>query len=145
MTIKRDALSYNLKISVDHGYLLIKALDFYSRIFMGQLGEIEYLVRMEELHPVEGHKPDLEKVKSLCDELKAEIFGMPQNMSWGIRNTQVGVDAQRAYEIQQILRHRLAHDLYPLKPGQWGGVIYDTPMGITGNPMPELQKLDAPI
>lgn len=135
-------MNYHLSLTEKQAHVLIKALDFYSRIKCGQLTEIENIFRdvlifEERKIPLEN----LEKSEKVLADLKRLLF--PEidspNASYGIREAP-GESEKIAYDIQQVVRHRLAWD--GVKPGEkpqgvWG---YEPWKTSTTQDLPKIEK-----
>lgn len=103
-------MKYLLEINEEHAKVIIEALDVFSRIHMGQLNIIaEQLNFSNFFNKTNIHNTDFRKK---IDELKA-IIGLSSSGHLGIRSEVVHEDAKVAYDIQQIIRHKLAWDKNP--------------------------------
>ncbi len=101
-------MKYLLEIDEDHAKVIIKALDVFSRIHMGQLGIVTEQLSFSPLFDNVGRN-DFDELIRKC---KAVIrLGCGEHL--GIRSPRVGEDAKVAYDIQQIIRYRLAWDRQP--------------------------------
>lgn len=105
------------------------ALDFYARVLIGQFDEVLDLARFGVLTNSEG-KPatmeQLERSKVLLDEVKRHLTGFPPNASKGIGGQYTPVEAQRAFLLCKVLRHRLARERKP-EGTALDGVDFDDP------------------
>jgi hypothetical protein len=110
---------YTLTLNEDQARILIRALDLYSRIGIGQFEEVAQVYDR-------GLKLDLptrDRIRVGLNIAKAEA-GHPVNGSYGIHNAKVDDEFRVAYDLQKVVRHRLAWDRQP----QGGlGVDFDTP------------------
>lgn len=101
---------------------MIRELDTYSRLYMGQYEEIfrvrEYLFMFQS-----GTE-----LRDICYKLRTvvipKLVGVSFNGSLGIWGPDTPMNAQRAYDIQQILRYQLA---YHEKPGGGNTVNFNNP------------------
>lgn len=116
-----------LELTNEEVYTVIDALDFYSRIWIGQYDEINSLLRLHgfmksESHKIENRKGDYLKLRNiLLPSLENEDF----NCSLGIWNTKTNSLAKSAYDMQQIIRYTQAWYLHP----EGGiGVNFNTPI-----------------
>jgi hypothetical protein len=92
---------------------LVDACDMYSRVLIGQFGRISEEFRMQPAAVEAEYGPcDSWSAHNLLNNaVKQCIYpNMPANGSMGIQNPLTPVRAQRAYDIHQVLRHRLAWD-----------------------------------
>lgn len=129
---------YALTITEEQANTLINALDLYQRIGMGQLDEI---IRVAVSAP--GHKYDWAEVDKTMNILKLQLLGWPHiGTAHGIRSSELPDQFRIAWDIQQVVRHRLAHD--GLKPGEKPGiyVYFDEPHQTSKEPLPEIKKLE---
>jgi hypothetical protein len=124
--------TYTLTLSEEHAQIVVKALDLYSRIGIGQFENI--LEVYDQGFVVTGELRDT--ARGCINRVKL-IFGHPENGSHGIHNPKVNDDFRVAYDIQQVLRHRLAFDRNPK-----GGITvdFDTPRAISDLPLPTIQS-----
>lgn len=136
--------NYNLKIDEKQAHVLIKALDLYSRIKCGQIKEVGHVLRWA-ICAGERTAPDTANME-LADQLldKVQMLYFPElplpGASYGIREAP-GTDEKIAYDIQQVVRHRLAWD--GVKPGEkpqgvWG---YE-PWATSQHPLAKIEKAE---
>jgi len=102
---------YQLTISEKQARVIMDALELFTRIGIGQLQEV---LR----HPQYQNKIfDDEKVYResvvLLDQIKKILTGHGPNSSYGIACTEVHDDSNIAYDLLQVIRHRLAWDRNP--------------------------------
>ena len=101
---------------------MIRELDTYSRLYMGQYEEI-FRVREYSFMFQSGTE-----LRDICYKLRTvvipKLFGVSFNGSLGIWGPDTPMNAQRAYDIQQILRYQLA---YHEKPGGGNTVNFNNP------------------
>lgn len=123
---------YNLTLNEKQAEILIAALDLYSRIGIGQFEDV--------LNVYDRNlKLDYEVREQLRRDLnKAKIAaGHPPNGSYGIHNPEVRDEFRTAFDIQQVVRHRIAWDR---KPEGGIQVNFDTPRQIGTEPLAEISK-----
>ncbi len=111
---------YQITLNREQAQIISKALDFYSRIIGGQFNEIKNLFW--------AAKPeDFKEVGKILTRLKFLLTGMEENGNLGIGN--ISEDGRNAYDLHQVIRHRLAVDMPELhhefsvdfhSPLQWG-------------------------
>ena len=129
------AKTYTLTMSEEQSQLLVKALDLYSRIGIGQFEEIlDVYDPLHRLVPVEAK----DTARKLLDSVKA-VYGHPANGSHGIHNPEVRDEFRAAYDIQRVVRHRLAFDRHPEGGFQ---VNFDEPWQISERPLPSIKSED---
>jgi len=101
---------------------MIRELDTYSRLYMGQYEEI-FRVREYSFMFQSGTE-----LRDICYKLRTvvipKLVGVSFNGSLGIWGPDTPMNAQRAYDIQQILRYQLA---YLEKPSGGNTVNFNNP------------------
>lgn len=124
MKVKR---TYTLTMSEEQASLLVRALDLYSRIGIGQF---------EEVLEVYDHR--MRRSLEVREEIRAALksakmaAGHPSNGSFGINNQEVADEFRAAYDLQQVVRHRLAYDRRPEGGIQ---VCFDEPRQLSEQPL----------
>lgn len=108
-----------LEITKKQAYLINKALDFYSRVGIGQFDVItDHPTFERHLHNEfknEKGKTDYSKYHPHVDMIRKQLI-TPRNMlyndnslggngSWGIYNKKVDESCREAYDIHQVIRH----------------------------------------
>jgi hypothetical protein len=101
--------------SEDQARAVERALDLYARLSMGQIEELEYLVRQREIRSAEGaDKPGVadvvglaERILPFCKAIK-DALGHHPHGSFGIAHQRVSRDAHRCWEIKKVLAKALA-------------------------------------
>jgi hypothetical protein len=107
--------------------IVIKALDFYSRILSGQVEEIPIVLRLANLpffksyYDTEGMERNIENGLT---HLRLRYFPQAHSNS-GVGIGNAPVEAKIAYDMQQVVRHAVAWHNEPS-----GGLTrdFDTPM-----------------
>jgi len=124
---------YTLTLNEEQARILIRALDLYSRIGIGQFEEVAQVYDR-------GLKLDLttrDRIRAGLNIAKVEA-GHPVNGSYGIHNEKVDDEFRVAYDLQKVVRHRLAWDHQP----QGGmGVHFDTPDQSGSQPLATIVKV----
>lgn len=136
-------MKWNLLIDEEHASVIINALDLYSRLLMGQIEELDRFFRDLGFREREDvyKKIDVEVLEALVGMLKAATFpGCPKNGSYGIYNEEISDKARVAWDIHQVIRHRLAWHRVGKDPdvdvrvfNEMLGVSFDTPMKSSHN------------
>lgn len=109
----------------EEGDILVEALDFYSRIGIGQLNEIGSILSLYD-----AIKIDYSKSEEIFAKMKLEIFNLQSNEFFGIFHKKVPDFYKVAWDLKQVIRHRLAWDSNP-KGGI--GVSFDVPFKSSEN------------
>lgn len=113
---------YQITLNGEQAHLLSMSLDFYSRIAGGQFKEI-----INRFLWGACDDKDLEEAKKILTRLKFLLTGMEDNSNIGIGN--IIEDGRNAYDLHQVIRHRLALDRVDHQnklsvdfrsPHQWG-------------------------
>lgn len=99
-----------LEITAEQGEVLVRALDFFSRIGIGQISEVWNLLHMES-HVRDEASHDA--VRNALDFVKRELLGLESGASFGIFNGKVPEHYKTAWDLQQVIRHVLAWDANP--------------------------------
>lgn len=124
--------TYTLTMSEEQAQIAVRALDLYTRIGIGQFEEI-----LRVYDPLcEVFDAQRTSVRGSMDEIKAQA-GHPPNGSHGIHNDKVRDEFRVAYDIQQVIRNRIAFDRNPEGGMQ---VDFDTPRAISQLPLPTIKS-----
>lgn len=144
-----------IEISDEQAYVIVEALDLFSRVLIGQSEEVgsvmnKYNVNMlnsEVLGDVGKQytqsKPDKKAYDAHHDftnairSLKHNLLGIHSNGSYGIHSEAVHDNARVAYDVQQVLRNHLAWKHH--KDGSFGGT-----MGVSFDKPYQTSKLELP-
>ena len=127
--------TYKLTLTANQAEVLVKALDLYSRIGIGQFEEVRDVYDRDL-------KLDLcqrETVRHALECAKLAV-GLPVNGGPSIGNQeQVREEFRTAYDIQKAVRHRLAWDQHP--EGRPSNVHFDTPIRGSVEGIPEIETV----
>lgn len=143
--------TYLLRLTEEQAQTLVAACDLYSRIGIGQLEEIARLARMGVLahkdNPDGAVADSLDMAEEALVTAKLHLTGMPSNASFGIHSDKVRPTYKIAWDLQQVIRHRLSWDRRgnPAKrewsgPDSMMGVNYDEPHASSGMPLAKMEK-----
>ena len=110
---------YNLTVTEEQAGVLADALDLFARIGIGQFEEILQVYDPAAKLPLEVR----EGIRALLDATK-EVAGHPRSGSYGIHNSKVPDRFRVAYDMKQVVQHRVAWDRNPKGGIQ---VQYDEP------------------
>ena len=143
-----------IELTKKHQEVIIKALDLYSRVLMGQFEAINSTLlwegfykmnpRSKENRDFESEMEKRDESLQLLEELK-QINGFYVNESFGISST---VEPARiAYEMQKVISCHKSWGEAGKNPltdeRDWStmvGVSYDMPLKITEEPLPKITK-----
>lgn len=100
-------MEYELSLTKEQVEVLIQALDLYSRIGIGQFEEI---LDVYDFSKISYESRDDVKQHMMSSKVLA---GHSMNGNYGIHNEEINDKFRIAYDIQQVVRHRLAWDRNP--------------------------------
>lgn len=107
-----------LDMTVAQAEVIIRALDLIGRLHMGQIDEIESVLR--KLYKGKMPFPGGD-IKRLCDDIRFYAFPeLERGSYYGIRSENVSDEARVGYDLIQVLRHAIAWHKRPE-----GGVTVD--------------------
>ena len=130
---------YQLSLTERQAQVLTEALDLFSRIGMGQLEEIAYVLR-SYTKPSESSSllsSRLDELKRLAREASNVWMGSPFGCR-GISSEEIGDAFRVAWDLHQVIRYRLAWDRNPNGGLQ---VSFDTPMKYSQEPLAIIKKV----
>lgn len=118
--------------------VLVSALDFFTRIGIGQIEEISHGIYVFGWNYPNEWMEQFNEVREILDEIKFNLIGMPPNASYGIHSPEIPDEIRMAYDIQQVIRHRLAWDQEPN-----GGITidFDKPMQCSTVALPTIKEI----
>ena len=128
--MKKKTISpkYRIEVNEEQAKIISLALDIFSRIEAGQLEWVFSMIPWK-------YRENLESAEPMLKELQLLLTGM-QRGNLGIGN--VSNSARIAFDLHQVIRHRLAWDKEP-KGGM--GVFFDPPMKWSDQPLAEIEQL----
>ena len=126
--------TYTLTMSEEQAQVVVRALDLYTRIGIGQFEEIF------RVYDPKGELRNHSGASGLMNSIK-NIVGHPANGSHGIHHPEVRDEFRAAYDVQQVIRNRIAFDKNP-EGGM--GVAFDTPRAISQLPLPTIKSDEVP-
>ena len=148
-----------IEISEEQAYVIVEALDLFSRVLIGQVEEVGGVMNKYNVNMLDGeivgdvgkqytqHKPDKKAYDAHHDftdairSLKHNLLGIHSNGSYGIHSNVVHDNARVAYDVQQVLRNYLAWKHH--KEGVFGGtmgVSFDKPYQTSKLPLPKIEE-----
>lgn len=128
---------YHLAMTERQAQVLVNALDLYSRIGMGQLTEIAHILRMT----VVGNPSDTVDALDAVERLTREASSMWMGGSggyYGITSEKISDVFRVAWDLQQVIRYRLAWDR---KPEGGIQVHFDDPMKTSAEELAVIKKV----
>lgn len=127
-----ESYSYQLLLTERQAQVITDALDLYARIGSGQLEEISHILR---LNPGPAHEK-IEAVSRLTREAASCWMGHAGGHH-GISSDKIHDCFRIAYDLQQVIRYRLAWDRHPEGGIQ---VHFDEPMKYSQEPLASIIK-----
>lgn len=100
-----NKVAYTLTVSPEQAHVLTKALDFYARMGMGQLEEVNNV--LQALHPDNFFNLDC-KLRADLMEAKSDHFNFLPGGSYGIGNPKVPAECKTAYDLECVIRQAIA-------------------------------------
>lgn len=113
---------YTLEVSEKQAEILVKALDLYTRIGIGQFEEILSLHRESD-----SFQNNQNQVERLVSELKRTILGLEPNSSFGIQSKKVPDQYRVASDMVGMIRYTLLKD-QPETPMSKMSIFRDYPL-----------------
>lgn len=116
-------MSYLIELSEEQAELIKDALDFYTRVVAGQVTEVSQVLRTQrkDLSPA-----DINEIRRLSAEMRRYI------------STQFNGLPDRAYDILQVIRHKIAWDR---NPGGGTDVSFHAPIFKSGEEPIRIEKI----
>jgi hypothetical protein len=121
--------TYQLLLTQQQAKAIIAALDLYSRIGQGQLQEIAQVIRKNEGIPTER----IDAVASIAREAASTLM-----INFGIFSDKLNDIFRVAWDLQQVIRNRLAWDNKPTGGIQ---VDFDDPLRSSQEQLAVIKKL----
>jgi hypothetical protein len=125
---------YKLTVSEQQAAIIANALDLFSRIGLGQFEEIMRVYDRNHVVPLEAR----EQARNFLKAAKIEV-GHTSNGSFGIHSPKVSDDFRAAYDLLQVIRHRLAWDRNP--EGNRPQVDFDPPSPTSALPLAQISQV----
>jgi len=135
-------MNYHITLNEEQARITMLALDIYSRLGMGQLDTItehpDLFSRIRKQQRIEA-----EIVRAELQHIKRVIFPEldPVGMCHSTSSREISDSNRVAYELLQVIRHRLSWDAAgnpPARTSDMVGVIYDDPMKTSKQPLPTI-------
>lgn len=126
---KNSLAKYTIEVNEEQAKVISLALDIFSRMEAGQLEWIFSMIPWK-------YYEKLESVEPMLKELQLLLTGM-QRGNLGIGN--VSNSARIAFDLHQVIRHRLAWDKYP--QGRMG-VDFDPPRKWSNQPLAKIEQIN---
>jgi len=117
-----NAQRYELKLTETQSAIVLRALELYSRLLMGQTNEVERALRESSTELPAYQVPGGPDKRDILDLMKEKLEAIRRDMgfapgeSYGIMSPQVDNLAREAFDILQVLRYRLAWSRAGLDP-----------------------------
>ena len=124
---------YRLTVTDNQLDAIDRALESFMRMSIGQ-----FKYSIEEVWRDKVLEVDRRELESICDRLKEMYTGYKdRGASYGIHSKEVQEDARIAWDIKQVIRHRISYDRHPE-----GGhtVNFNPPNRSSLEPLPGIEK-----
>lgn len=128
-----SASTYRLTLSEQQTAIVCRALEFYERV--GGMGQIEEVLDPWRFRCQDGA---VEHARAALDEAKLHLTGFDRCSSFGIHSEKVPDEYRVAYDLQQVIRHRMAWDRTP--EGGFG-VWFDKPHQTSRSPLAAIERI----
>jgi hypothetical protein len=130
-------MKVTLELTAAQAYTMMEALEFFSRVHMGQFDNITYTLHMDTFDKT-MNRPDFDRKKAqeYLDQARTVIF--PQlslNASWGIMQT--NERSKISWDIYQQIRHDISRFKYPNEPFE-SGRCSNKPFVVSKEPLPKI-------
>jgi hypothetical protein len=132
-----DNKPYHLAMTDRQAQVLVNALDLYSRIGMGQLTEVAHILRMNVIGNPGGTVEALDAVERLTREAASCWMGGSGGY-YGITSEKISDVFRVAWDLQQVIRYRLAWDR---KPEGGIQVHFDDPIKTSSEELAVIKKV----
>lgn len=135
-------MEYQISVAEDHIDVITRALDLFSRIGTAQFEEVLKHPQWDDkrfIFPKNNYIHDYNTCKELLRIIKRFLTGLPTNASYGISTPEVDERSKIAFDLLQVIRHRLAWDKHPKGGTQ---VDFDKPLQLAGHKLAEIKKLE---
>ncbi len=122
--------------TVREALFMVRALNLFSRLLMGQLREVDWVLRETFWDRIKNHDPHI--VDHIYALMAADAFGFIPNESYGIASKKLAKAAKTAYEILRWVEHDLHKDNPEIQKGYT--VLKYEPLRVTKQPRIEVKK-----
>lgn len=119
---------YVLELSPEQARVVIDALDVYSRLGAGQMEEALVFWRFRT------KTENIEPARQIILGVKMLITGLGNGANLGIHSKELPIEYKRAYDVQQVLRHAIAHEEKFERVGTW----HSAPRSVSGEILPKI-------
>jgi hypothetical protein len=139
---------YNLTLNADQARVIQMALELYSRVGAGQLG---FLMEHPEIQKrTRAARLSVTELQVAIDGIKGAIYAdMAPGQYYGIHSRELLDDTRSAWDLQQVIRHRMAWDQAgnPEKRdfNTMFQVFFDDPMAASKQPLARIAKVDGHV
>jgi hypothetical protein len=100
-------MKVTVEMSEEQARVVVKALDIFSRLHMGQVSDVELFYRL--LNVGQNKSFPSREVERLCESIKFYVFPELSPGSYhSISSEKISEDARVAFDLIQALRHPMA-------------------------------------
>ncbi|TXH55019.1 MAG: hypothetical protein E6Q97_09720 [Desulfurellales bacterium] len=131
---------YEIRMNRQQVAVVRQALEMYSRLLAGQIDTVMHDAFIDRYG---SETWNYDSQKRICGELKAAVFPeLRANAFYGV-GSRVYPQHNTAWDIMQVLRHRLAWDRHAEEGGQGDTnvVCFDRPICFGEEPLPTIRKV----
>lgn len=121
-------MKYTLTVDEVQADVILRALDFYSRVGCGQFNEISGIFR----HDPRKKPSDPRLIHANVESLRQQLLQLSDGVAYSICDRRVPQDYRMAYEILQVIRNCKA---WTEHPGGGPFVQFDPPFVTTDHPL----------
>ena len=126
---------YQIEVTEKQAQIISEATELYARIQAGQLGEVALYIPRSRLDHIQV-------VRDALREAELHFTGMAPGAYFGITNSDIRDAARIAWDLSQVVRHRLAWDRNP--EGDYMSVHFDEPRNLsTTQALAEIRRVEA--
>ncbi len=121
----------DLVLTFSQATIVEHATEIYARIHMGQLDCIAYANLVDDC-------ANMSRLSNALQDLQPLATGLGKNMYYGIESKKIPERARMVWDIYQVVRHRLAWDMYPQEGTE---VCFDEPYQVAKEEPPTMSKV----
>lgn len=117
-----------IECTVKEALIIRDCLNLYSRVLMGQIREVDWVMRNHHWSKIKNHDP--RTVSLLMELMSSDLFGFRANESFGIASRDNSDKSKVGYELLRWIEYDLFKDDPDIKSGY--SVMKEEPLRVTG-------------
>jgi len=129
--------TYTLHITEKQAQTISHACEVLARLGMGQFKDALECLPLREWRP-DGWHEDMEGIGHILKKHTTVLHGM--GAYHGISSAKTSAESKTAWDLYQVVRHRLAWDAQP--EGDPMSVLFDQPMKTSREPLARIERAD---